>query len=155
MLLLLVENYNQYPAQTEWNISGWGNFWRLLREQMTVCLKNNNSILYLSIPHWHVNVAVARVHKSGEWTTLFCIIFLSFIYCTILYSVQRTRTVAYVFYTVFTSYLLMLRTSKFLHNISVEGTKQTSICLLELEQTMLLVCLFFSCLMFLVFYSWS
>jgi hypothetical protein len=34
VLLLLVENYNQYPAQTEWNISGWGNFWRLLREQM-------------------------------------------------------------------------------------------------------------------------
>ncbi len=34
VLLLLVENCNQYPAQTEWNISGWGNFWRLLREQI-------------------------------------------------------------------------------------------------------------------------
>ncbi len=34
VLLLLVENYNQYPAQTEWNISAWGNFWRLLREQI-------------------------------------------------------------------------------------------------------------------------
>jgi len=36
VLLLLVENYNQYPAQTEWNISAWGNFWRLLREQIIV-----------------------------------------------------------------------------------------------------------------------
>ncbi len=33
VLLLLVENYNQYPAQAERNISDWGNFWRLLREQ--------------------------------------------------------------------------------------------------------------------------
>ena len=28
MLLLLVENYTQYPALLVWNITSWGNFWR-------------------------------------------------------------------------------------------------------------------------------
>ena len=28
MLLLLVENYTQYPALLVWNITNWGNFWR-------------------------------------------------------------------------------------------------------------------------------
>ena len=35
VLLLLVENYNQYPALDSWNIDSWGNFWRLLREQLS------------------------------------------------------------------------------------------------------------------------
>ena len=28
VLLLLVENYTQYPALLVWNITSWGNFWR-------------------------------------------------------------------------------------------------------------------------------
>ena len=35
VLLLLVENYTQYPALTGWNTLVWGNFWRLLRKQFT------------------------------------------------------------------------------------------------------------------------
>ena len=35
VLLLLVENYTQYPALTGWNTLVWGNFWRLLRKQIT------------------------------------------------------------------------------------------------------------------------
>ena len=34
VLLLLVENYTQYPALTGWNTLVWGNFWRLLRKQI-------------------------------------------------------------------------------------------------------------------------
>ena len=34
VLLLLVENYTQYPALSTWNIVVWGNFCRLLREQL-------------------------------------------------------------------------------------------------------------------------
>ena len=34
VLLLLVENYNQYPALVPWNIGTWGNFWKFLREQV-------------------------------------------------------------------------------------------------------------------------
>ena len=33
VLLLLVENYTQYPALLVWNITSWGNFWRLPRKQ--------------------------------------------------------------------------------------------------------------------------
>ena len=33
MLLLLVENYTQYPAISTWNIVVLGNFWKLLQEQ--------------------------------------------------------------------------------------------------------------------------
>ena len=29
--LLLVENFNQYPAMTTWNTVGYGNFWRFER----------------------------------------------------------------------------------------------------------------------------
>ena len=44
VLLLLVENYTQYPALTGWNTLVWGNFWRLLRKQITpdsIFLKSN------------------------------------------------------------------------------------------------------------------
>ena len=33
VLLLLVENYNQYPALDLWNINSWGNLWTLRSEQ--------------------------------------------------------------------------------------------------------------------------
>ena len=33
-LLLLVENYTQYPAILTWNIVVLGNFWKLLLEQL-------------------------------------------------------------------------------------------------------------------------
>ena len=33
VLLLLVENYTQYPAISTWNIVVLGNFWMLLQEQ--------------------------------------------------------------------------------------------------------------------------
>ena len=33
VLLLLVENYTQYPAISTWNIVVLGNFWKLLQEQ--------------------------------------------------------------------------------------------------------------------------
>ena len=42
VLLLLVENYNQYPALETWNIVTWGNFWRLLREQLTLLVNISN-----------------------------------------------------------------------------------------------------------------
>jgi hypothetical protein len=55
VLLLLVENYNQYPAQIEWNISGWGNFWRLLREQIWSSRPLSMPNLYCPFPapNWH------------------------------------------------------------------------------------------------------
>ena len=34
VLLLLVENYTQYPAISTWNIVVIGNFWRLIFEQL-------------------------------------------------------------------------------------------------------------------------
>ena len=34
VLLLLVENYTQYPAISTWNIVVLGNFWKLLLEQL-------------------------------------------------------------------------------------------------------------------------
>ena len=34
VLLLLVENYTQYPANSTWNTVVYGNFWRLLRKQI-------------------------------------------------------------------------------------------------------------------------
>ena len=34
VLLLLVENYTQYPGLTGWNTPVWANFWRLLRKQI-------------------------------------------------------------------------------------------------------------------------
>ena len=34
VLLLLVENYTQYPGLTGWNTLVWANFWRLLRKQI-------------------------------------------------------------------------------------------------------------------------
>ena len=47
MLLLLVENYTQYPALLVWNITSWGNFWRPLLEliEMVTC---NTRLLVLS-----------------------------------------------------------------------------------------------------------
>ena len=47
MLLLLVENYTQYPALLVWNITSWGNFWRPLLEliEMKTC---NTRLLVLS-----------------------------------------------------------------------------------------------------------
>ena len=36
LLLLLVENYTQYPAQQVWKTTCWGNFWRLWWEQIVV-----------------------------------------------------------------------------------------------------------------------
>ena len=36
MLLLLVENYTQYPALLVWNITDWGNFWRPQLEPLKV-----------------------------------------------------------------------------------------------------------------------
>ena len=34
VLLLLVENYTQYPAPLVWNTTGWSNFWQFLREHL-------------------------------------------------------------------------------------------------------------------------
>ena len=36
LLLLLVENYTQYPALLVWKTTCWGNFWRLSWEQIDV-----------------------------------------------------------------------------------------------------------------------
>ena len=55
MLLLLVENYTQYPALLVWNITSWGNFWRPLLEliEMITC---NIRLLVLSLGGENCNV---------------------------------------------------------------------------------------------------
>ena len=45
MLLLLVENYTQYPALLVWNITGWGNFWRPQLEPLYVQLNDTKTWL--------------------------------------------------------------------------------------------------------------
>ena len=70
VLLLLVENYNQYPAQTEWNISGWGNFWRLLREQMKNLEVNDryipiHRILMLNVSSLNIPYIIKTSHITN------------------------------------------------------------------------------------------
>ena len=40
VLLLLVENYTQYPANSTWNTVVYGNFWRLPRKQIIVSVSS-------------------------------------------------------------------------------------------------------------------
>ena len=40
VLLLLVENYTQYPANSMWNTIVYGNFWRLPRKQIIVSVSS-------------------------------------------------------------------------------------------------------------------
>ena len=63
MLLLLVENYTQYPALLVWNITSWGNFWRPLLELIEI-ITYNTRLLVLSLGGENCNVRWPELNQT-------------------------------------------------------------------------------------------
>ena len=74
VLLLLVENYNQYPALETWNTVTWGNFWLLLREQISKSLKAISILILIILtflncllPKYIKSVSSSAFDNSTLW----------------------------------------------------------------------------------------
>ena len=70
VLLLLVENYTQYPANSTWNTVVYGNFWRLLRKQRNFHRNLPWQIMFPVWVHREVgNKISSRLHYWHFWSS--------------------------------------------------------------------------------------